>query len=139
MKFLHYRNGGLVDNHMLFNDVYDVENNEVEIFKGVEKEEEYSRDYLDDFFQQLVCQFPGGRLVEKTKLSDNEYQVVCRVPLIEATGVVYKLMDSHTSKNFDQQISLVLDALNYFSAKRLPKQYAGGFLILATKYHFLPN
>lgn len=128
-----------MDNHMLFTDVYDVEDNEVEILKVVEKEEEHSRDYLDEFFQQLVCQFPGGRSVEKTKLSDNEYHVVCRVPLMEATGVAYQLMDSHTSKTFDEQLPLVLDALSFFSTRRLPKQYAGGFLILATKYHFLPN
>ncbi len=139
LKLLYHRNGGLVDNHLLFTDVYDVEDHEIETLDGVEKEVEHSRDYLDDFFQQLVCQFPGGRSITKTKLSDNEYQVVCTVPLMQATGVAYQLMDSHTSKTFDEQLPLVLDALNFFSAKRLPKQYAGGFLILATKYHFLPN
>jgi len=46
--------------------------------------------------------------------------------------------EKYTLMTFDEQISCVLKALNYLSDMKIPKEYAGGFLILLCKYHFLP-
>lgn len=98
----------------------------------------YTRQDLDNWFVDVISSFPSGRSVARESLSESEYLIVCRNSVCTGFDITYHLLQKHLSIGFDEQLPVALKIKSFLEYKRIPKRYLGGFLILLTKYHYLP-
>lgn len=90
------------------------------------------------WFESVIKTFDSSKTIQKDTLSIKEINFIKGNNLEKAIDCCYALLNKYTLHDNDTQISMVLSALNYLSDSRIPKEYAGGFLILICKYYFLP-
>lgn len=97
------------------------------------------RSFLDNWYNKTVAAYAGsGRIIGRTELTDREYEFVLANSVVSGIDVCYSLLSRFTVLDDEAQIGIVLQMLAYLSECRLPKEYAGGFIILMVKYHILP-
>ena len=90
------------------------------------------------WFESVIKTFDNSKTINKNNLSTKEINFIKNNILEKSIHCCYVLLQKHTLHDHDTQISMVLSALQYLSDMRIPKEYAGGFLILICKYYFLP-
>jgi hypothetical protein len=90
------------------------------------------------WFQSVIKNYPSSKVVVKNSLSQKEIIFIKSNNLENSIDCCYTLLQKHTFLTNDEQVYMILNALNYLSSMKIPKEYAGGFLILLCKYHFLP-
>ena len=96
------------------------------------------RKVLDAWFTSAVCTYPSGRKIEKSSLSESELEIINKSSVCSGFDIAYHLMGKYGINNFDDQLPKALSMKDHLESKKVPKEYLGGFLILLTKYHFLP-
>jgi len=94
---------------------------------------------LDEWFSNTVRIFSGGRTVTRSTITDREFENIVKHNVMSGTDVSYSLMSKFTCMTDDEQLATVLRILRFLAFCRLPKEYAGGFLILMVKHHILPS
>ncbi len=95
-------------------------------------------DVFNMWFSSVIKTFSKTKVISKDSLSMKEVVFIKTNNLEKSVDCCYALLNKYTMHTFDEQISMVLNALQYLSDMRIPKEYAGGFLILICKYYFLP-
>jgi len=90
------------------------------------------------WFQSAIKSYSAHKTIAKDSLSQKEIVFIKSNNLENAIDCCYALLNKYTVMTRDEQINTILNGLNYLSAMKIPKEYAGGFLILLCKYHFLP-
>ena len=90
------------------------------------------------WFDTVIKKYNYAKLINKESLSLKEINFIKYNNLEKSIDCCYVLLQKYTFYDVDTQIDMILSALNYLSSMRIPKEYAGGFLILLCKYHFLP-
>lgn len=96
------------------------------------------RSFLNDWFTKTVLQYKSGKTVPRESLTDKEYEFIMSNSVVSATDICYSLLEKHVEDNFESNLDRVLSVIRFLEDRRLPKEYLGGFMILMTKYHFLP-
>jgi hypothetical protein len=123
-----------------------MDNNEENFDDILENEEcqqknmvESSSDMLNRWYADTVLKYDkSGKTIDKSSLSEKEIHFIGNHSIVSAIEVVYGLLEKYTSMLCEDQISLAKELLGFISKARVPKELAGGFLILMIKYHFLP-
>lgn len=95
-------------------------------------------DLFNMWFQQVVLNFNSNKSLPIKKLSDKEINFIRNNNIEKGVDCAYALMAKYTTYTFECQLSLVMKALDFLAKMRIPKEFAGGYLILICKYHFLP-
>lgn len=93
---------------------------------------------LDAWFTSAVCTYPSGRKIDKSCLSEAEVEIINKSSVCSGFDITYHLLGKYGIASFDDQLPKALSMKDHLESKRVPKEYLGGFLILLTKYHFLP-
>jgi hypothetical protein len=118
-----------------------------EVFDDILENEECSQksiiknssDMLNGWYAGTILSFKdSGRTISKEALSEKEISFIGIHSVESAVNVVYGLLTKFTTIFHESQIRVVLDLLEFIAKARVPKELAGGFLILMIKYHFLP-
>ena len=112
-----------------------------EIDREIENNEEVSEIQFAVFnmwFKNAILNYDSNKNLQDKTLSLKEISFIKNNNIEKSVDCCYALLEKYTLMTFDELISCVLKALNYLSDMKIPKEYAGGFLILLCKYHFLP-
>ena len=97
------------------------------------------RSFLNNWYNKTIASYASSsRIITRTELTDREYEFVLSTSVTSGVDVCYSLLSRFTTLDNEAQIDIVLQMLDYLAASRLPKEYAGGFIILMVKYHILP-
>lgn len=123
---------------ILIDDVACEEEFVTEVAENDDIDEPSLRVSLDRWFAKTVNVFPSGRNIFRTTLTEREFENIVRHNVMSGTDVSYALLSKFTDFTDDQQLDCVLKVLRFLAACRLPKEFAGGFLILMVKHHILP-
>lgn len=90
------------------------------------------------WFKNIVLNYDSSKKIEGKFLSKKEISFIKNNDIEKSVDCCYVLLTKYTLFSNEEQITTVLNVLNYLSEMKIPKEYAGGFLILMCKYHFLP-
>lgn len=123
---------------ILFDEVVCEDELVTEVTESDENDDPSLRVSLDRWFARTVNVFPSDRSITRSTLTEREFENIVRHNVMSGTDVSYALMSKFTDFTDDQQLSCVLNILRFLAACRLPKEFAGGFLILMVKHHILP-